>query len=269
MQFNFVTMMKTYLVSLLLGIAPLSAATPAANFNASTEGLAQYGCDAECQAVFTAAQAKDRELFGAEFDFDFYATASNFSASDAGDLLKFEPTNPAGLNVIASVAAYRFQYTSKDLDGSFVPVTGFIAMPYTTLRKNGKYPLIAYAHGTIGVFRGYPPTTTQTLYDYTSWSLLIQRGYAIVVTDYAGLGNNHTQHKYLSFPAHANDLYYSVVAARRHSRASSPTSGRPSAIPRAVALYGNSLKASSLSSPAPREGTYEQLLWSLLARFTT
>ncbi|KAL2787223.1 Alpha/Beta hydrolase protein [Aspergillus keveii] len=168
-------MMKTYLISLLLGIAPLSAATPAANFNASSEVLAQYGCDAECQAVFTAAQAKDREL----------------------------------------VAAYRFQYTSKDLDGSLVPVTGFIAIPYTTLLRDRKYSLIAYAHGTIGVFRGCPPTTTQTLYDYTSWSLLIQRGYAIVATDYAGLGNNHTQHKYLSFPAHANDLYYSVVAARK------------------------------------------------------
>lgn len=34
-------------------------------------------------------------------------------------------------------------------------------------------------------------------------------------TDYAGLGNNYTTHKYLSFPAQASDVHYSVVAARK------------------------------------------------------
>lgn len=35
-----------------------------------------------------------------------------------------------------------------------------------------------------------------------------------MATDYAGLGNNYTTHKYLSFPAHVHDIYYAVEAAR-------------------------------------------------------
>ncbi|PYI19594.1 hypothetical protein BO99DRAFT_458779 [Aspergillus violaceofuscus CBS 115571] len=130
-----------------------------ANFNVSTTTLPQLGCDTICQTYFKAGLAADVEMFGTSFDSDFYSTASNFTGSAAGDLLKFE------------------------------------------------FP------GTIGVFAGCPPTTTTDLYDYHSWSLLIEDGYAVVVPDYAGLGNNATLHKYLSFPAHANDLYYAMVAA--------------------------------------------------------
>ncbi|KAB8077657.1 Alpha/Beta hydrolase protein [Aspergillus leporis] len=204
-------------LTILLGLtAPsLAAVRAAANLNVSAATLETYGCDATCQAVFNYAQTKDRELFGTDFEFGFYATASNFSGSQPGDLLKFEAINPEDLNVITGMSAYRFQYTSRDPNGSLVPATGFIGIPYTTFRKDKKYPVIAYAHGTIGVFAGCAPSTTPTLYDYTSWSLLMGKGYAIVAPDYAGLGNNYTPHKYLSFPAHANDLYYSMIAARK------------------------------------------------------
>ena len=39
---------------------------------------------------------------------------------------------------------------------------------------------------------------------------LLLRGYAVLTTDYAGLGNNFTEHKYISFAIHTHDLYYSV-----------------------------------------------------------
>lgn len=177
--------------------------------------MEQYGCNGTCQQVFPAGQSSDRELFGEDFDFDFYATSPEFYNSKPGDLLKFEPMNPAQLDVMASMSAYRFQYTSQDLNGSLVPVTGFIALPYTSYRPDNKLPVIAYAHGTIGIFRGCPPSTTPSLYDYTSWSLLTQRGYALVATDYAGLGNDYIPHRYLTFPAHANDVYNSMLAARK------------------------------------------------------
>ena len=204
-------------LTILLGLAApsLTAAKAAANFNLSTTTLETYGCDATCQEVFNYAQAEDRTLFGTDFEFGFYATASNFSRSQPGDLLKFEAIDPDDLDVLSGMSAYRFQYTSQNLDGSPVPATGFIGIPYTSFRKDKKYPAIAYAHGTIGVFAGCPPSTTPTLYDYTSWSIFVEKGYAIIATDYAGLGNNYTEHKYLSFPAHANDLYYSMVAARK------------------------------------------------------
>ncbi|RKK69371.1 hypothetical protein BFJ69_g12795 [Fusarium oxysporum] len=78
-----------------------------------------------------------------------------------------------------------------------------------------KYPLVAYAHGTIGLYKGCAPSAGPGLFDYKSWSLITQRGYAVVATDYARLGNNYTDHKYCTYPAHANDVYYSVVAAKK------------------------------------------------------
>ncbi|KAJ6111322.1 Alpha/Beta hydrolase protein [Penicillium sp. IBT 18751x] len=191
------------------------AALSAANFNISTATLQTLGCGTTCQAIFTAAEDEDIALFGTEFDSSFYATANNFSGSVPGDLLKVEPVNASTLSVISGMSAYRYQYTSRDLNGTLVPATGFIGLPYTSFRKDKKYPVIAYAHGTIGVFTGCPPSTTSSLYDYNSWSLLVENGYAIVAPDYAGLGNNYTEHKYLSFPAHANDLYYGMIAARK------------------------------------------------------
>lgn len=53
------------------------------------------------------------------------------------------------------------------------------------------------------------------MYDSSTWGALVRRGYVVVGTDYAGLGNNYTTHKFGSFPAHANDVYYSMLAARK------------------------------------------------------
>lgn len=198
-----------------LSSVSLSVAKSAANFNASAATLTSLGCDAACQKPFKAGQKADIEMFGTEFDFDFYATAHNFSSSKPGDLLKFQPLNGSSLDVINGLTAYRYQYTSRSLNGSVVPATGFIGIPFESPQQDGKYPVIAYAHGAIGIYAGCPPSSTAELYDYDTWSMLAQNGYAIVAPDYAGLGNNYIEHEFTSFPAHANDLYYGMVAARK------------------------------------------------------
>lgn len=206
-------MLLSYILA--LSSVSLAVAKPAANFNASASTLSSLGCDAACQRSWRAGRDADIEMFGTEFDFDFYATARNFSSSKPGDLLKFQPLNASSLNVMFALTAYRYQYTSVSLNGTVVPATGFIAFPYTSARQGGKYPVIAYAHGSIGIYPGCPPSTTAKLYDYNTWSVLARHGYAIVAPDYAGLGNGYIKHEYSSFPAHANDLYYGMVAARK------------------------------------------------------
>ncbi|PYI27266.1 hypothetical protein BP00DRAFT_439344 [Aspergillus indologenus CBS 114.80] len=160
----------------------------------------RLGYDTLCQTYFKAGLAADVGMFGTGFDSDFYRTASNFTGSTAGDLLKFEAIEPNTLNVITGMTADRFQYTTQDLHGTLIPATGFIGMPYTSFRPDP-------------IFAGCPPTITTDLYNYHSWSLLIEDGYAVVAPDCAGLGHNATLHEYLSFPAHANNLYYPMVAA--------------------------------------------------------
>ncbi|WKT42256.1 hypothetical protein QSH57_007092 [Fusarium oxysporum f. sp. vasinfectum] len=108
-----------------------------------------------CQQVLAIANAADFETLGTAFDFDFYATADNFSTSKPGDLLKLAAIDSSHLDVPAGMTSFRFQYTSRDLDESPVPSTGFIAFPFAKLTQGRKFSLVAYAHGTIGVFRGY------------------------------------------------------------------------------------------------------------------
>lgn len=187
----------------------------ASNFNISSEVAESYGCNEKCQQVLSITNAADIETLGTAFNFDFYATAGNFSTSKPGDLLKLSAIDSSHLNVPSGMTSFRFQYTSRDLDGSPVPSTGFIAFPFAKPTQGRKFPLVAYAHGTIGVFRGCAPSSSPSFFNYDSWVPLLYRGYAIVATDYAGLGNNYTTHKYTSYAAQANDIYYSVQAARK------------------------------------------------------
>lgn len=212
-------MSLTMIISLtacVLSLVLPTAALPGSNFNVSKAFADAHGCGTKCQDILQKNDQIDLGLFGNDFDFDFYATAVNFSASQAGDILKLQALDPTRLQVKAGTTVYRIQYTSHDIDGSLVPVTGFIAFPYAPVKDNSStYPLVAYAHGTSGLYRGCAPSNSPSLYDYDSWQLLIERGYAVVATDYAGLGNNHTLHKYCSFPAQVNDIYFSTIAARK------------------------------------------------------
>ncbi|KZL88151.1 lipase (alpha beta-hydrolase fold family protein) [Colletotrichum incanum] len=205
-------------LSLSLGIAfyGLTSALQAANFNFSREFAEANGCGEKCYQLIQLAKQADFGFVGTDFDFDFYATAHNFSRNSSvpGDLLKLAPLDPELLDVRAGTTVYRIQYVSRDIDGFSVPVTGFVALPVHP-PKNNTYPLTAFAHGTVGAFRGCAPSSGPSLFDYNSWKLLIDRGFAVVATDYVGLGNNYTEHRYCTFPAHANDVYYSVIAARK------------------------------------------------------
>jgi pimeloyl-ACP methyl ester carboxylesterase len=188
----------------------------AADFNVDNATAVSYGCDMICQEILAFSIQSDLESIGTNFDFDFYNTADNFPGSAPGDLLKLQAINTSTITgLLTGMSSYRFQYTSKDLDGNPAPSTGFIAIPFTRPAHDGRFPLIAFAHGTIGVYRGCAPSSAPELFDYDTWTPLLLRGYAVVATDYVGLGNNFTAHKYVSFAAHAHDLYYSVQAARQ------------------------------------------------------
>ncbi|APA10087.1 hypothetical protein SS1G_05612 [Sclerotinia sclerotiorum 1980 UF-70] len=205
----------TILSFLYLALPARSATGQATNFNISTVELQSYGCNVSCQAILSESNVADLEISGTEFDFDFYSTANNFSSSAPGDLLKVQPVDSSVLKIPDGIATFRFQYTSIDLDGTIVPSSGFIAFPFASPAYGSQFPLIAFAHGTIGVHRGCAPSSSPSLYDYNSWVPLMYNGYAVVATDYAGLGNNYTLHKYTAFTAHANDVFYSVQAARK------------------------------------------------------
>ncbi|KAF7158194.1 hypothetical protein CNMCM5623_002860 [Aspergillus felis] len=186
--------MRFLFLASLISLVQVGTAAQGSNYNVTKSFAEAHDCGSKCQDALNNANPIDLATFGENFDFDFYETAANFSGSKPGDLLKLQPLDPATLQINAGTTVYRIQYTSRDLDGSPVPATGFIALPYAPVKENSNtYPVVAYAHGP----------------------LLIERGYAVVATDYAGLGNNYTLHKYLSYPAQVNDIFFPMIAARK------------------------------------------------------
>ncbi|KAM3506027.1 hypothetical protein MY11210_007719 [Beauveria gryllotalpidicola] len=211
----------------LATVVAVTAADQVANFILPEAEYPAYGCGDKCQKAINQAVPSDMTTVGLDFDSAFYATAHNFSTSlPPGEVLKFETLNANDRLVSSGTSLFRLQYTSRDLDGAIVPATAFVALPQASNarqqqqqpeggKQQQQLPVVAWAHGTIGLFAGCAPSNGPNMYDYGTWKPLVQRGYAVVATDYAGLGSNYTSHKYLSHRAHINDVYYSVRAARR------------------------------------------------------
>ncbi|KAM0722903.1 hypothetical protein Q7P37_001101 [Cladosporium fusiforme] len=182
--------------------------------------LEDYDCGQQCQKFISKGIETDRSGFGgAPFDADFYRTARNFSAetSKPGDILKLKPyiNATSSWDLPGGATLYLMQYVSVGQGNKKVPATAFVVLPFAERLHNKPFPVVAYAHGTIGTFYGCAPSSSYNLYDYDTWRQLYLSGYAIVATDYAGLGNNYTAHHYLSSTLAAKDVYYSVIAAKK------------------------------------------------------
>lgn len=74
--------------------------------------------------------------------------------------------------------------------------------------------MVALAHGTIGTHYGCAPSTSFNLYDYDTWRPIFLNGYAVVATDYTGLGNDYVPHYWQANSLNGNDVIYSAIAAK-------------------------------------------------------
>lgn len=95
---------------------------------------------------------------------------------------------PADQWLPGSADAYRQSYTSTAVDGSITTVTGAMFVP-SGHRPLGGWPVISWAHGTVGIADGCAPSTQpRSARDVAYLSALLAHGYAVVATDYVGLG---------------------------------------------------------------------------------
>jgi alpha-beta hydrolase superfamily lysophospholipase len=137
-----------------------------------------------------------------------------------GALLRAEPFG--GYNLPPAAHAVRILYVSRALDGARDAVSGVVLIPAGSPPRGG-WPVIAWAHGTSGVARRCAPSLMKDV-EYGSEGLMpmVAAGFAVVATDYAGLGTPGP-HQYDNKIPQANDVVYSVPAAR----AAVPSLGRP------------------------------------------
>lgn len=155
----------------------------------------------------------------------FYSAPRNSVSAAAGTLIKVENrTNTSAYTLAPNLSLSRFMYQSLTSNGTLVPVSGYILWPYVAQRFQDAHdlPMVVWAHGTSGTNAECAPSNIQNLWHHfqAPYNLALQ-GLVVVATDYAGLGvskdgfGRSIVHEYSNGPAQANDLFYSVIAARQ------------------------------------------------------
>lgn len=140
----------------------------------------------------------------------FYDTPS-LAASKPGDLLRKLAVD--GYAVPKGATAVRILYHSLNADGGDVATSGVVLIPAGHPPAGG-WPVIAWAHGTSGVARMCAPSLEKDMeYGEEGLMPMVRAGFAVVATDYHGLGTEGP-HEYINKTAQARDVIYSVPAAR-------------------------------------------------------
>jgi len=150
----------------------------------------------------------------------FYEPPAPLPPAPPGTLIRAAPFE--GYALPPGAGAVRILYHSRALDGRDVAASGVVLIPAGPVPAAG-WPIIAWAHGTAGVARRCAPSLMKDmLYGSEGLMPMVAAGFAIVATDYAGLGTPGA-HQYDNKIAQANDVVYSLPAAR----AAVPVLGRP------------------------------------------
>jgi hypothetical protein len=148
-----------------------------------------------------------------------------------GVLLR-EEALPRQHDMDAADVSLRLLYTSTDVRwrSGQTPVSGTLYLP-SGAAPSGGWPLLAWGHGTAGIADTCAPSwTTHDKRDATYLNRWLAAGFAVVVTDYQGLGGPGP-HPYLYWQAEARSILDSVRTA---------FAGRPDLIANRVVIAGQS-----------------------------
>ncbi len=141
----------------------------------------------------------------------FYETPNPFPPGQPGDLIRSQSFDAYELP--SSVSAVRILYHSRSAAGEDVAASGVVLFPYDRKPLSGGWPVIAWAHGDIGVARSCAPSLMRNVGHGPFLAMYVSLGYAIVAPDYTGLGTNF-RNAYLDGSSNAIDVINSVAAAR-------------------------------------------------------
>jgi hypothetical protein len=140
----------------------------------------------------------------------FYDVPNPFPPGKPGDLIRSEEFDEYALP--PEVLAVRILYHSRSAHGDDVAVSGIVLYP-DKKTPTGGWPLIAWAHPLSGVARECAPSLARDLQHGPYLSMYVNLGYAVVATDYAGLGTAF-RNAFSDVQSNARDVIYSIPAAR-------------------------------------------------------
>ena len=141
----------------------------------------------------------------------FYEKGDLKIPAEPGTLVRSEPAT--GYAVPPGITATRILYHTRTANGKDALASGVVLVPYGHPPKGG-WPVLAWSHGTSGVARICAPSLMKSLfYNWEGLYEYVLMGYAVVATDYAGLGTEG-RHAYLDMLSNGTDVINSVPAAR-------------------------------------------------------
>jgi hypothetical protein len=162
---------------------------------------------------------------------EFYTPPDPLPPGAPGDLIRTEPSRlvlePSGQLGMIMADATRIMYRSTDVHGNPMAVTGTYFEPYNDWPGRGPRPLIVYGPGTQGQGDQCAPSRqfNQGIhwrpfldlafnYEELFVSTMVARGFAIVMTDYQGLGTPGL-HTYVARVPQADAMLDAARAAKK------------------------------------------------------
>jgi len=140
----------------------------------------------------------------------FYDTPHPLPPGKPGELIRSETIDQYSLPF--ELSAWRILYHSRTANGEDVAVSAVVLIPEGKPPASG-WPVIAWAHDFRGAARQCAPSLMKSLGAGPLLAMYANLGYAVVATDYAGLGTDSGK-PVLDMQSNALDVMYSVAAAR-------------------------------------------------------
>jgi hypothetical protein len=140
----------------------------------------------------------------------FYDTSNPLPPGKPGELIRSEAFEEYDLP--PGVLAVRILYHSHDANGQDVATSGVVLYPDEKTPAGG-WPVVAWAHALNGVARQCAPSLERNVQHGPFLSMFVNLGYAVVATDYTGLGTSFRS-AFSDMQSNATDVIYSIPAAR-------------------------------------------------------
>lgn len=141
----------------------------------------------------------------------FYDARDPLPPGKPGDLIRSAQFDEYDLP--PEVNALRILYHSRTAAGDDVAVSGVILFPDAKPPAAG-WPIVAWAHSWTGVARSCAPSLARNLQHGPFLAMYVHLGYAVVASDYAGLGTTSPS-AFADIFSNAADVIHAVTAARR------------------------------------------------------
>ncbi|MGU3645727.1 lipase family protein [Microbacterium sp. C23T] len=139
----------------------------------------------------------------------FYAQPDDAADGDPGSLVKVD----ALLGAPLAARAWRIMYRTTDVHGDAAVATGVLVAPLTPAPSSGR-TVVSWGHPTTGAARDCAPSYGfDPFVGIEGLRFLLDRGYAVVATDYVGMGTAGVD-SYLVGVTGGNAVLDAVRAAR-------------------------------------------------------